>query len=86
MFLQGSSRSHCIFAITVEQAKVREATGEQHITVGKLNMVDLAGSERQGKTGATVISFFILQQFLDFQRTVFVPFRKFLHSLDSLTG
>uniref|UniRef100_A0A0G4HQH1 Kinesin-like protein n=1 Tax=Chromera velia CCMP2878 TaxID=1169474 RepID=A0A0G4HQH1_9ALVE len=46
-----SSRSHCIFTITVESCEtVRE---EDHIRVGKLNMVDLAGSERQSKTGAT---------------------------------
>lgn len=46
-----SSRSHCIFTITVERSEVG-ADGQNHIRVGKLNMVDLAGSERQGKTGA----------------------------------
>ena len=48
----GSSRSHCIFTITVETSEVRD-DGQEHIRVGKLNLVDLAGSERQGKTGAT---------------------------------
>merc|ERR1719159_1835136 len=47
-----SSRSHSIFTMTIEQACV-DASGEEHIRVGKLNMVDLAGSERQSKTGAT---------------------------------
>merc|ERR1719456_790956 len=49
---EGSSRSHSIFTITIEQAQVGQ-DGEEHIRVGKLNMVDLAGSERQSKTGAT---------------------------------
>jgi kinesin family protein 3/17 len=48
----GSSRSHCIFTLTVETSMVRE-DGEQHIRLGKLNLVDLAGSERQAKTQAT---------------------------------
>jgi kinesin family protein 3/17 len=48
----GSSRSHCIFTVTVETCEVRE-DGHEHIRVGKLNLVDLAGSERQGKTGAS---------------------------------
>ena len=38
-----SSRSHCIFTIIVEGV---DKTGDNHITVGKLNLVDLAGSER----------------------------------------
>ena len=46
-----SSRSHCIFQITVEQSEMYE-DGEQHYKVGKLNLVDLAGSERQSKTGS----------------------------------
>mmetsp|Transcript_29078 Transcript_29078/g.65812 ORF Transcript_29078/g.65812 Transcript_29078/m.65812 type:complete len:796 (-) Transcript_29078:211-2598(-) len=49
---EGSSRSHSIFMITIEQCALG-ADGEGHIRVGKLNMVDLAGSERQSKTGAT---------------------------------
>jgi len=48
---EGSSRSHSLFMITVEQAKMVDK--EEKIRVGKLNMVDLAGSERQSKTGAT---------------------------------
>lgn len=47
----GSSRSHCIFTIIVEQSYDDE-TGDNHCKVGKLNMVDLAGSERQKKTHA----------------------------------
>lgn len=49
---EGSSRSHSLFMVTVEQCAIG-ADGEGHIRVGKLNMVDLAGSERQSKTGAT---------------------------------
>lgn len=49
---EGSSRSHSIFMVRVEQCG-KGADGEDHIRVGKLNMVDLAGSERQSKTGAT---------------------------------
>eukprot|EP00835_Amoeboradix_gromovi_P004875 NODE_411_length_9170_cov_0.431154.p1 type:complete len:588 gc:universal NODE_411_length_9170_cov_0.431154:3425-1662(-) len=43
-----SSRSHCVFTVTVEQLM-----DNQTVKVGKLNLVDLAGSERQSKTGAT---------------------------------
>jgi len=42
---QDSSRSHCLFSITVEASDVGQ-DGEQHIRMGKLNLVDLAGSER----------------------------------------
>ena len=48
-----SSRSHAIFIITIECSET-DASGENHIRVGKLNLVDLAGSERQAKTGAQV--------------------------------
>lgn len=53
----GSSRSHSIFIINVEQ--ISKAPNEQGqiddamIRKGKLNLVDLAGSERANKTGAT---------------------------------
>ncbi|EGC28989.1 hypothetical protein DICPUDRAFT_90705 [Dictyostelium purpureum] len=45
-----SSRSHCIFSITVH---VKETTmnGEDLIKIGKLNLVDLAGSENAEKSG-----------------------------------
>eukprot|EP00834_Sanchytrium_tribonematis_P000361 NODE_7_length_67686_cov_1.621421.p7 type:complete len:596 gc:universal NODE_7_length_67686_cov_1.621421:62567-60780(-) len=43
-----SSRSHCVFTITIEHLM-----DNQTVRVGKLNLVDLAGSERQSKTGAT---------------------------------
>lgn len=49
----GSSRSHSIFTISLEQLSTSSATGESEIKKGKLNLVDLAGSERQAKTGAT---------------------------------
>jgi kinesin family protein 3/17 len=49
---QDSSRSHCLFSITVEASDVGQ-DGEQHIRMGKLNLVDLAGSERQSKTHAS---------------------------------
>jgi hypothetical protein len=42
---QDSSRSHSIFAITVERCDSTD-NGESHVRVGKLNLVDLAGSER----------------------------------------
>ena len=45
----GSSRSHSVFRITVQQRN--EETEESW--EGKLNLVDLAGSERVEKTGAT---------------------------------
>ena len=41
----GSSRSHSIFPIIVENSQTDEA-GEAHYRVGKLNLVDLVGSER----------------------------------------
>ena len=40
-----SSRSHCVFTITIESSVMGE-DGKPHIKVGKLNIVDLAGSER----------------------------------------
>ncbi|KAL3316234.1 Kinesin-like protein kif3b [Cichlidogyrus casuarinus] len=46
-----SSRSHAIFIITIEEARMG-ADGKTHIRVGKLNIVDLAGSERQSKTNS----------------------------------
>eukprot|EP00361_Fabrea_salina_P000441 CAMPEP_0202432614 /NCGR_PEP_ID=MMETSP1345-20130828/9942_1 /ASSEMBLY_ACC=CAM_ASM_000843 /TAXON_ID=342563 /ORGANISM="Fabrea Fabrea salina" /LENGTH=644 /DNA_ID=CAMNT_0049044703 /DNA_START=293 /DNA_END=2230 /DNA_ORIENTATION=- len=47
-----SSRSHCIFSITIETSATDDK-GMVHYKVGKLNLVDLAGSERQSKTGST---------------------------------
>jgi kinesin family protein 3/17 len=47
----GSSRSHSIFQIRVENSE--EIDGEVKYKIGKLNLVDLAGSERPEKTGAT---------------------------------
>lgn len=54
----GSSRSHSIFIINLEQITTSNgcANGSDDIATikkGKLNLVDLAGSERQAKTGAT---------------------------------
>lgn len=49
----GSSRSHSIFIISVEQISKTNDQGTETIKKGKLNLVDLAGSERQTKTGAT---------------------------------
>jgi len=49
---EGSSRSHSIFSIIIENSSIDE-TGETHYRMGKLNLVDLAGSERQSKTEAT---------------------------------
>ncbi|XP_063701606.1 osmotic avoidance abnormal protein 3 [Culicoides brevitarsis] len=51
----GSSRSHSIFTISVEQVSInnKDANDKGNIKKGKLNLVDLAGSERQAKTGAT---------------------------------
>jgi kinesin family protein 3/17 len=58
-----SSRSHCIFTITVERSELPSAPPsdsdepplpvQEIIRVGKLHLVDLAGSERQDKTHAT---------------------------------
>eukprot|EP00958_Prasinococcus_capsulatus_P000461 scaffold40_cov413-Prasinococcus_capsulatus_cf.AAC.4 len=42
-----SSRSHCIFTVSVEARRV----GEDTVRRSKLHLVDLAGSERVGKTG-----------------------------------
>lgn len=52
---QGSSRSHCVFMVTVASSipVAGNPEGDQP-RVGKLNLVDLAGSERAGKTGAQV--------------------------------
>ena len=42
-----SSRSHCVFTMTVE----RREPGALTVRRGKIHLVDLAGSERVGKTG-----------------------------------
>ena len=47
----GSSRSHSIFTIIVENSYTGD-DGQTHFKMGKLNLVDLAGSERQSKTEA----------------------------------
>jgi kinesin family protein 11 len=47
-----SSRSHCIFTITVH-TKESDLNGEDIIRTGRLHLVDLAGSECIGKSGAT---------------------------------
>lgn len=44
-----SSRSHCIFSISIETSH-KDEEGNAMIRKGKLNLVDLAGSERQKKT------------------------------------
>jgi hypothetical protein len=46
-----SSRSHCIFTITIHMKETTPA-GEDMIKIGKLNLVDLAGSENVGRSGA----------------------------------
>jgi kinesin family protein 11 len=48
---KNSSRSHCIFTVTIHSKEV-SVDGEQTIKTGKLNLVDLAGSECVGKSGA----------------------------------
>eukprot|EP01133_Synstelium_polycarpum_P006905 gene6906-8027_t len=50
MYNKQSSRSHCIFTITIH---IKETTigGEDLIKIGKLNLVDLAGSEGFQKSG-----------------------------------
>ena len=48
---QGSSRSHCLFMITLEMKSKIEST--EKIMISKLNFVDLAGSERVKKTGSS---------------------------------
>ena len=42
-----SSRSHCVFTVSIEQRKV----GSDTIKRSKLHLVDLAGSERTHKHG-----------------------------------
>lgn len=49
---EGSSRSHSLLTITIEQSE-KDPQGKVHYRTGKLNLVDLAGSERQKKTEAT---------------------------------
>ena len=49
---QRSSRSHCIFTITVHSKEAAD-NGEDLFRTGKLNLVDLAGSENTKRSGAT---------------------------------
>ena len=51
MMNKASSRSHCIFTITIHMKESTE-DGEDLVKVGKLNLVDLAGSECVGRSGA----------------------------------
>ena len=44
-----SSRSHCVFTMSVE----RRVAGSETVRRGKIHLVDLAGSERVGKTGVS---------------------------------
>ncbi|KAF2013822.1 kinesin-domain-containing protein [Aaosphaeria arxii CBS 175.79] len=46
-----SSRSHTVFTITVYTKRI-SASGEEVLSLGKLNLVDLAGSENIGRSGA----------------------------------
>ncbi|KAI9497617.1 P-loop containing nucleoside triphosphate hydrolase protein [Zychaea mexicana] len=46
-----SSRSHCIFTLTVHIKEIIPG-GEEVLKVGKLNLVDLAGSENINRSGA----------------------------------
>lgn len=48
---QRSSRSHCVFTLTVH-VKEAGARGEELMRTGKLHLVDLAGSESIGRSGA----------------------------------
>jgi len=48
---QQSSRSHCVFTLTVH-VKESGVRGEELMRTGKLNLVDLAGSESIGRSGA----------------------------------
>lgn len=59
---EGSSRSHAIFTITIEQKIVKtilseneaeEPVSAEEFISAKFHFVDLAGSERIKKTGAT---------------------------------
>lgn len=44
---EGSSRSHSVFIVTVQQKNLNDLS----LRTGKLYLVDLAGSERADKTG-----------------------------------
>ncbi|CEP11189.1 hypothetical protein [Parasitella parasitica] len=46
-----SSRSHCIFTLTVHTSK-KSDKGEDVFSIGKLNLVDLAGSENNRSSGS----------------------------------
>lgn len=47
---QNSSRSHCVFTITLIQRNKFDSY--EKITVSKINLIDLAGSERTKKTSS----------------------------------
>lgn len=49
-----STRSHCIFTVTLEMKSKVESS--EKVMISKLNFVDLAGSERVKKTGSTGIA------------------------------
>lgn len=49
-----SSRSHCVFTLTVhvKDTSGARSQGEEMMRIGKMNLVDLAGSESIGRSGA----------------------------------
>ena len=49
-----STRSHCIFTVTLEMKSKVESS--EKVMISKINFVDLAGSERVKKTGSTGIA------------------------------
>ena len=51
---KGSSRSHCIFTISIEMKSKVESS--EKVLASKLNFVDLAGSERVKETGSSGIA------------------------------
>ena len=48
-----SSRSHAVFALTVEMSMVNKESGVRVTRYSKVNLIDLAGSERQRDTLVT---------------------------------
>jgi len=61
-----SSRSHCIFTITIETV---DPSNLDNVVTSKLQLVDLAGSEKTSATGTTGV---MAKESIDINKSLFV--------------
>ena len=74
-----SSRSHCIFTITIETV---DPSNLDNVVTSKLQLVDLAGSEKTSVTGTTGT---MAKEAIDINKSLFV-LRKVINRLSELSS